>query len=742
MKIKYFFIILLFSISTSFTQTSDSLANYYYKQGFAALAQKDYDTAKSLLKKSLREKESDETEYQLAKVYRADTSHWSWNLSRQHIKKAIKLDPQNPEYHLFYGLLAEDLAKNMHLEFETLNDAVKEYETTVKLDSTNVIAWERLAQIKADYFHEFSHSGNMDFDEGFYKNLAQSLGKYGFLTQYSYARLGKKKAEELYKLLANPVITFEPNSKQDFKISENAYLEAIKYNPSNPHNYLELCSLYEDNEMPQKGIGILKNLLEINPHNKDAHLNLGLLYYEASELDSSSLEYKKAIDEMSYDEKEDFLVNSVKILLKPIHGDKLDKMGKRQLEEFIKLYWNFSDPLILTNYNERILEHYSRVAYANLRFSIPKQNIKGWQTDRGQIVIRYGIPKSRTILRPDLGNGIKTHIWKYNKKTFAFISSATIKNPLLAEAGESKYWGDSEQLAKDFIKTDPSDYIPKFEGPIFSAPNTPYQFKDLTRTKLTDLFISYAIKPKTVPDNNRYIPYKHSSGIFFFDSYFKKLGEYKNNMDYLNWENKISIPDSGSLFVNTDELVASPGSGNLSFEIIRDKDKGVATYHGKFNLRNFNSSLLEISDIVLASKVDADSEISGRINRRDYSILPNPTGIFSNDQDLYIYYEVYNLTKNEKDLTDFQQTITLKKKGEEGISIGKLVGSVMKFIGANNDEQQIGLTSQYQTKDRNSQIYLQIDMRNYDLGNYLLTIKIKDNITGEETEKDVNLFWR
>ena len=98
--------------------------------------------------------------------------------------------------------------------------------------------------------------------------------------------------------------------------------------------------------------------------------------------------------------------------------------------------------------------------------------------------------------------------------------------------------------------------------------------------------------------------------------------------------------------------------------------------------------------------------------------------------------------KNEKGLTDFEQTITLKEKGESGFSIGKLVGSVLKFIGAEGDEQQIGLTSKYQTQDNDSQIYLQLDMSNYDPRNYLLTVRIKDNITGKESEKDVNLIWR
>ena len=643
--------VILFLSTLSPSQTTDTLASYYYKLGVAALNKKDYDSAKDFLKKSVDEEDTAPAEYQLAKVYRADTSHWMWNVSRQHIKKAIKLDPDNPEYHLFYGLLAEDLYNKYAIEFETIEDAIREYQEVTKLDSTNVVAWERLAKIKADDFHEFNHSGNMGFDTQIYNHLPPSLRQNGFLTSDSYLRDGRTLSRQLYELLANPVVTFESTAKEDFDIAENSYLQAIKNNPSGPDAYLGLSSLYEDNEMQQKGINILKKLLVINPDNEKTHLNLGLLYYEVSKLDSSYLEYQKAISEMPYDEKEDFLVNSVKIILEPILGDKLNKMNKSQLEEIIKLYWNLRDPLNLTEYNERILEHYSRVAYANLRFGIPEQNIKGWQTDRGQIVIRYGLPKSRLMLRRDppgggLGSkGVNTHMWKYNDKTFAFYSLPRMKNAILAEPGEAKYWDDSKQLSEDLKKTDPSDYTPKFEGPIFSIPNAPYQFKNFARTKFTDLFVSYAIKPEIITDNKKDIPYKHSSGIFFFDSLFNKLGEFKNDIDYLNKKNKISIPDSGNLFVNTDELVARPDSGNLSFEIIRDKDKGVAAYHGKYKLRSFNSPSLDMSDIVLASKVDIDTEINGRINRKDYSILPNPTGIFSKDQDLYIYYEVYNLSK-------------------------------------------------------------------------------------------------
>ena len=173
----------------------------------------------------------------------------------------------------------------------------------------------------------------------------------------------------------------------------------------------------------------------------------------------------------------------------------------------------------------------------------------------------------------------------------------------------------------------------------------------------------------------------------------------------------------------------------INFEIIRNSDKGVSTHHGKFRMRNYNSTSLQMSDVVLASKVERNTTVAGWINRKDYSILPNPMGTFSKDQDLYIYYEVYNLAKGLKGLTDFEQIIILKKKGEEGISIGQLVGSVLKFIGVQGDEQQVGLASKYQTNDKDSQIFLQLDMTDYDPGNYLLTVRIKDNITEKKAKK-------
>ena len=63
-------------------------------------------------------------------------------------------------------------------------------------------------------------------------------------------------------------------------------------------------------------------------------------------------------------------------------------------------YWTSKDPRYLTPYNERKLEHYSRLTYADLLYGSPDLKLRGWDTQRGQIMVRYGPPKSDVVLMP------------------------------------------------------------------------------------------------------------------------------------------------------------------------------------------------------------------------------------------------------------------------------------------------------------------------------------------------------
>ena len=55
-------------------------------------------------------------------------------------------------------------------------------------------------------------------------------------------------------------------------------------------------------------------------------------------------------------------------------------------------FWRAKDPLFSTELNERLLEQYRRFAYATWRFAAPNVGLRGWETIRGKVYIRYGEP--------------------------------------------------------------------------------------------------------------------------------------------------------------------------------------------------------------------------------------------------------------------------------------------------------------------------------------------------------------
>ena len=88
--------------------------------------------------------------------------------------------------------------------------------------------------------------------------------------------------------------------------------------------------------------------------------------------------------------------------------------GIQNLDEkrrFLMDFWQVRDPDPATPVNEFREEFYGRLQYANERYSV--RSMEGWETDRGQILIKYGSP---TAIEPHLyDRGFKPYeVWEYN----------------------------------------------------------------------------------------------------------------------------------------------------------------------------------------------------------------------------------------------------------------------------------------------------------------------------------------
>ena len=85
------------------------------------------------------------------------------------------------------------------------------------------------------------------------------------------------------------------------------------------------------------------------------------------------------------------------------------------------MFWMMSDPLALTQENELRLEFLARVVFADFRWTIDEMDLRGADTDRGDIYVRYGPPDFEMSLGGSETDSRITLVWDYNTKlTFFF----------------------------------------------------------------------------------------------------------------------------------------------------------------------------------------------------------------------------------------------------------------------------------------------------------------------------------
>lgn len=780
-RLKFIILSALFLVGINHAQQKFSYTDLY-NQAIRAITAGDTSEAQNLFLSSISKFDDDPSYYQLALLYQVKNSVSALNSARENIKKAIEKNETNIIYHLTFATILEKLYLMSELEFDARLRAIDEYEKILEIDSTVSFAWYKLGKFKRDDFLEYtgsflrtsdSRSMNFHYDETEeFAALDQVVtGSTGlFINSQDESRMSLTETRNLDELKNfidsdSPLISYEEVANEDFLDAEYYLLKSIETDPGNYKARIELGFLYEDGDQPEKAIPLFKEIVENNSLDKDAHLFLGMLYYETGDLDNSYEYFQNALSLMSRKEFKDYTFYSVIKLLEPILGDRAKTFSNNEMSILIDAYWKVRDPFNLSEYNERVLEHYARVCYSNFRFSIPHRNIAGWQTDMGEMMIRFGEPPMRKKFRNgftmsdfayyDLntinydyldGVNVKSEVWYYDDIALAFTDDYSTGNykfhdPYSHQRRSFPGYGDNSFLnGRNLVSTKPEIYKPKFKGKVMDLPYNAVQLKGAEGK--TDVYVNYGfnfIDSLAYRDN---YSETHKTGLFFYNKYFRPQFENKETIYSLRTKDRVIINDSTSLIVNSLQMTIAPQYGNCAFEVLRNRDKSVASFHGRYRIKNFAADMLLLSDIIIASQIKNIDEEKFTINRKNYSILPNPGQTISRDSEFFIYYEIYNLTKSETGLTDFTQTIKVERFEEEEFqSLFGLIGSLFELIGLGGDDK-IELTSNYQTPETDPQIFLQLDLSDYESGKYLINVVVKDNITQKETNVQSLINWQ
>ena len=552
--------------------------------------------------------------------------------------------------------------------------------------------------------------------------------------------------------------------------------------------YYLLGYAYLESGEPYELIDLSRRLLDRYPEDKDGLLFWGLGHHAREDYEEAHALYARALLRMKPGERA--MMESVDLISSEDEQERIpDADGDREARavdvewrdapEHVR-FWRRRDPLHLTEYNERRMEHYRRVAYANLRFGQPSKGLQGWKTDMGRSYIKFGAPVHQAAQRPEAdprGRLVKPHLdtWYYEDFRLTFRNwdgqdrwrFDTTYRPLPKRG----LVYEDRVSPEEIFERRPSRFVDPYREKKYSMPHQLAAFRagDSVRVEL-----SYAVPKGKLRVSERGATAELENGIFVYDGAWEEVYRHTEAPSKVRWPQKVIATDPHLLCLST--LSLEPGTYHVVAESRERETESVGTFLESRSFSFVNTSLA-MSDVLLARRVEPTTRPPR--SRSDLEIVPNPLRTYKREKPVFLYLEVYNLARSEFGNTSYEIAYRIGRPDEDEIDPALFVAvdhmggtprvevETMARPGGrrwgneevdyrvryvlpkqktvlpelerprrSRDAAERTVTVQYEGDQADDLTYLEVDITRVPAGVYRLTVMVKDLETGEQVERE------
>lgn len=177
-----------------------------------------------------------------------------------------------------------------------------------------------------------------------------------------------------------------------------------------------------------------------------------------------------------------------------------------------------------------------------------------------------------------------------------------------------------------------------------------------------------------------------------------------------------------------------PDTYHLSFYVRVDTLSCLGGENFETEVPAYDGGTLSLSDLLLAQKLAPGESVSD-FDNGEVEIVPNLERRFAPSDPVHLYYEIYNLKKDETGATSFEieSEIVLIKKKKGGIR------KVFGFLGGSGSKKSVSLKDERIGKDEFSAEQVSFDVSKLAEGEYELRLKVTDRVANQTVEKSVVL---
>jgi GWxTD domain-containing protein len=707
-------------------------AREWYQQGITLKQQGKIEEAISAFEKAIgSDRGFTEGYYELAIIYRAKRTPDALSRATDLMQDALRYDSKNARYRRMLGDIYND--RTMY------DEAKKMYERALEVDLKDVESLSKIAKVYAREANKDRY--RVDFGKSIYH---PSLVSDEFLTiqypllwdknffEYAKQRFGTsiRYSDLQWAQELSSQIVWDEFVERDDSIAKALNTHILSLSPSNKDALYQLGLVYYDSDSLEQFAGMFEQLVKTYPDDKDGHLFLGLAYLRLKEYEKANKEFTRASELMAPEERAVF-ENIAYLKAGSLARTRIDTVTSDTSK-----FWYARDPMYLTQYNERRLEHYGRVAEANLRFSIPKEDIAGWQTNQGEVLIKYGPPEQQKLYyetstsSKDLG--LKYNFWYY--KNFSFIFETQYPN--FYDKYRLGIYGNLNfnEISRDVEKQYPEFYEYKPKGKFIDAIYDTYDFRGEQGKTRVEIFYDLPIDSVKTNTTESALEGNVKYGVFIHDEQWNRVvSDIQTRLIQLNKK------EADSLKVTTGQFtyIVPPGTYNLAVELQDQLSlQNEGTFRDTIVVESYTADTLQLSDIVLARNIEIIGQ-NNKITRNTVAIKPNPSRLYEMKQPIYIYYEIYNLLLNPSDGTSrykIEYRLQDPQRAEPWIK-----NFVRRLIVNKKQDYKVATSFQSRGADRDESQYISIDPNIKNPGTYELFVRVTDEVAKKSAEKSVPL---
>ncbi len=619
---------------------------------------------------------------ELAKLHLLDHTINGRQRAMQMIQQAIASDPDNIEYQLMRGkiLWHQGFRSRALNQFKDLTK--KHLKNTVVLNSIGMfLVYDFLSQ-------KDRRAPLKDMDMG-------SLVPH-------YKEMAMNHRIEDFK-------TFAQESKQE---AVQVLRKSIQLDATNQQSYYLLGILYFEDENWNAFQTLMQDLYAHHPDDKNALLFCGLAAYQIGEFNDSHEYYQRALDLMRVEERE--LLESIDLLV-PEEGhasrdttQTIDALLEREM------FWKRQDPLYLSDFNERKMEHFGRIAYANLRFRRFSDDVEGWQTDMGKTYIKFGRYRRRVTTYKGTWDSEKVLVdaamiefWYYEDFQFKFCGTtddiwrfcggAVGYLPNAVPAIETSGFTITNRVEKDakrrirpyfMRRISPGSLVPpasilteaphhifrktaqRFVDPYLNRKYIlPHQIAAFEERDSMRVELSYMIPKYRLKENPETGKVRFWDGVFFFDQHWNEVYKYRKSVSFALPPQKPA--SNAAARHRNDHLLISrtlfvpQGGYHVSVELL-DQTSGAIGIARNEEQFLYDQEPFHLSNLLVGSDIQTKKALPE--SRGDLHITPNPVRTFSPSESVFIYLELYDLQRDDFGSTQYEISYTIGKPEVDTLS--------------------------------------------------------------------------